>query len=74
MYSSHYEPRRPSDSVSASPWERAIADRAQGFTVGGFYTGTDMTTAQKTNYTNAANAGSRFLGKDTVTVYLLKTF
>jgi uncharacterized protein (TIGR02001 family) len=46
----------------------------QSFTIGGFFTGTDMTTAQKTNYTNAANAGSRFLGKDTFTVYLSKTF
>lgn len=46
----------------------------QGFTVGGFFTGTDMSTAQRTNYTNAANAGSRFLGRDTVTVYLSKTF
>lgn len=44
------------------------------FTVGAFFTGTDMTAAQKTNYTNAANAGSRWLGKDTFTMYLSKTF
>lgn len=46
----------------------------QSFTIGGFFTGTDMTNAQKTNYTNANNAGARFLGKDTFTVYLSKTF
>jgi uncharacterized protein (TIGR02001 family) len=46
----------------------------QGFTVGGYFTGTDMTALQKAFYTNPAAAGSRFLGKDTVTVYLSKTF
>lgn len=46
----------------------------QSFTIGGFFTGTDMTNAQKVNYTNANNAGARFLGKDTFTVYLSKTF
>lgn len=42
------------------------------FTVGAYYTGTDMTTAQKTNYTNTSN--NRMLGKDTFTVFLSKTF
>ncbi|MGA0116611.1 MAG: TorF family putative porin [Burkholderiales bacterium] len=44
------------------------------FTVGVFFTGTDMSAAQKAFYTNPAAAGSRFLGKDTTTVYLSKTF
>jgi uncharacterized protein (TIGR02001 family) len=42
------------------------------FTVGGYFTGTDMTTAQKSFYTNGSD--SRFLGKDTVTVFVSKTF
>lgn len=46
----------------------------QGFTVGGYFTGTDMTALQKAFYTNANNAGARMLGKDTFTVYLSKTF
>jgi uncharacterized protein (TIGR02001 family) len=46
----------------------------QSFTIGAFFTGTDMNAAQKAFYTNPAAAGSRFLGKDTVTVYLSKTF
>jgi len=46
----------------------------QGFTLGGYFSGTDMTALQKAFYTNPANAGSRFLGKDTFTVYLSKAF
>lgn len=46
----------------------------QAFTIGAFWTGTDMNATQKAFYTNPAAAGSRFLGKDTVTVYLSKTF
>lgn len=46
----------------------------QGFTIGGFFTGTDMTAAQKAFYTNAAAAGSRFMGKDTFTAYISKSF
>lgn len=44
------------------------------FTVGVYFTGTDMTAAQKGFYTNAVAAGSRFVGKDTATVFLSKTF
>jgi uncharacterized protein (TIGR02001 family) len=44
------------------------------FTVGAYYTGTDMSAAQKAFYTTPAGAGSRFLGKDTFTVFLQKTF
>ncbi len=42
------------------------------FTVGGYFTGTDMTAAQKAFYTNVAD--NRFVGKDTFTLYVSKTF
>lgn len=42
------------------------------FTIGGYFTGTDMTTAQKTFYTNGSD--NRLVGKDTFTVFLSKTF
>lgn len=42
------------------------------FTIGGYFTGTDMNATQKAFYTNAA--GNRFLGKDTFTVFVSKTF
>ncbi len=42
------------------------------FTIGAYFTGTDMTATQKAFYTNAAD--TRFTGKDTFTVYLSKTF
>jgi uncharacterized protein (TIGR02001 family) len=41
------------------------------FTVGLFFTGTDMSSAQKAFYTNGEN---RFLGKDALTVFVQKTF
>ncbi len=44
------------------------------FTVGIFFSGTDMNATQKAFYTNPAAAGTRFLGKDTTTIYLSKTF
>lgn len=44
----------------------------QAFTVGAYYTGTSMSNAQETFYTNGSD--SRKLGKDTFTVYLSKTF
>lgn len=46
----------------------------QGFTIGGFFTGTDMTALQKAFYTNAANAGSRMIGRDTFTAFISKSF
>ena len=46
----------------------------QGFTIGGFFTGTDMTAAQKAFYTTPAGAGSRLLGKDTFTAFISKSF
>lgn len=42
------------------------------FTIGGYFTGTDMTNAQKAFYTPAAT--NRMIGKDAFTVYLSKTF
>ena len=44
------------------------------FTVGAFYTDTSMDTAATAFYTTPAGAGSRFLGKDTFTVFIQKTF
>jgi len=44
----------------------------QNFTIGGYFTGTDMSAAQKAFYTNASD--NRWLGKDTFTVYIQKTF
>ena len=41
------------------------------FTIGAFYTDTDMSTTQKAFYTTPAG---RFLGKDTFTVFISKTF
>jgi len=42
------------------------------FTVGGYFTGTSMNTAQKAFYTNSSN--NRFTGKDAFTFYVSKTF
>jgi len=42
------------------------------FTIGAFFSGTDMNATQKAFYTNAAD--TRFTGKDTFTVFLSKTF
>mgnify|MGYP001015447963 CR=1 FL=1 len=44
----------------------------QSFTIGGYWTGTDMTAAQKSFYTNGAS--SKMVGKDTFTVFVAKTF
>ena len=44
----------------------------QSFSIGGYWTGTDMTTAQKAFYTNGAS--SKMIGKDTFTVFVSKTF
>ncbi|MFN7086646.1 MAG: TorF family putative porin [Burkholderiales bacterium] len=42
------------------------------FTVGGFFSGTSMDSTQKAFYTNTAS--NRFVGKDTFTVFVQKTF
>ncbi len=44
----------------------------QSFTIGGYFTGTDMSAAQKAFYTNGAD--TKWVGKDAFTVYLSKTF
>jgi uncharacterized protein (TIGR02001 family) len=44
------------------------------FTIGAFYTDTDMNAAQTAFYTTPVGAGGRFLGKDTFTVFISKTF
>lgn len=44
----------------------------QNFTIGGYFTGTSMNDTQKAFYTNASD--NRFVGKDTFTVFLSKTF
>jgi uncharacterized protein (TIGR02001 family) len=44
------------------------------FTVGVFYTDTSMDATQRAFYTTPAGAGSRFLGKEAVTVFISKTF
>ncbi|MBI4193719.1 MAG: hypothetical protein HY526_01430 [Betaproteobacteria bacterium] len=42
------------------------------FTIGAFFSGTDMSAPQKAFYTNVSD--NRWVGKDTVTVFLQKTF
>ena len=44
----------------------------QSFTIGGYWTGTDMTSAQEANYTNTAS--TKMIGKDTFTLFVAKTF
>lgn len=44
----------------------------QSFTVGGYFTGTDMSATQKLFYTNASD--TKWIGKDTFTVFVSKTF
>ena len=44
------------------------------FKVGAFYSDTSMNATQQAFYTTPASAGGRFIGKDTFTVYLQKTF
>lgn len=44
------------------------------FKIGAFYSDTDMSSTQKAFYTTPASAGSRFVGKETFTVFLQKTF
>lgn len=58
--------------ASFKDWKMGVSYALpRDFTLGAFYTGTDMSTAQTAFYTNPAG---RFLGKDALTVYLQKTF
>ncbi len=62
------------DSVASyDDWKiGATYSLPKDFTIGGFFSGTDMTAAQKAFYTNAAD--NRWVGKDTFTVFVSKTF
>jgi hypothetical protein len=44
------------------------------FTVGVFYTDTDMTSSQEAFYTTPASAGSKKIGDGAITVFVQKTF
>jgi hypothetical protein len=44
------------------------------FKIGAFYSDTSMNSTQEAFYTTPASAGGRFIGKDTFTVFLQKTF
>jgi len=61
------------DSVASyEDWKiGATYSLPKDFTIGAFFTGTDMSDDQKRFYTSA---GGRHIGKDTFTVYLQKTF
>lgn len=61
--------------ASYSDWKiGATYSLPKDFTVGAFYSDTDMSSDQKLFYTSSPAAGSRFLGKDTITVFIQKTF
>jgi len=58
--------------ASFKDWKLGVSyTLPKDFTVGTYYTGTDMSATQTAFYTNPAG---RFLGKDMLTVYLQKTF
>jgi len=60
------------DFASYKDWKLGLTyTLPKDFTVGAYYTDTSMIATQTTFYTNPAG---RFLGKDTVTVYLQKAF
>lgn len=61
--------------ASYKDWKVGLAySLPKDFTIGVFYTDTDMNTTQKAFYTTPAAAGGRFLGKDTFTIFISKTF
>ena len=63
------------DCASYKDWKVGLSySLPKDFTVGVFYSDTDMTAAQKAFYTTPAGAGGKFIGKDTVTVFVQKTF
>jgi len=62
------------DCASYDDWKIGVSySLPKDFTVGVFYTDTDMTSAQKTFYTPTA-ANTKFLGDNTFTVFIQKTF
>lgn len=62
------------DSVASyKDWKLGAAyTLPKDFTIGGYFTGTDMTAAQKAFYTNGSD--NRMVGKDTFTAFVSKTF
>jgi uncharacterized protein (TIGR02001 family) len=63
------------DNASYKDWKLGVTySLPKDFTVGAFYSDTSMNSTQKAFYTTPAGAGSRFLGNDTVTVFIQKTF
>ena len=62
-------------NASYSDWKiGATYSLPKDFTVGAFYSDTDMSATQQAFYTTPPGAGARFLGKDTITVFIQKTF
>ena len=63
------------DCASYDDWKIGVSySLPKDFTVGVFYTDTKTTSAQKSFYTTPAGAGTKFLGDDTFTVFIQKTF
>jgi uncharacterized protein (TIGR02001 family) len=62
-------------NASYKDWKLGVTySLPKDFTVGAYYTDTDMSTAQKAFYTTPSAAGGKFIGKDTFTIYIQKTF
>ena len=62
-------------NASYKDWKIGVSySLPKDFTIGVFYTDTDMTSMQKAFYTTPAGAGSKFVGDNTFTVFIQKTF
>jgi len=63
------------DVYSYNDWKLGVSYALpKDFTIGAFFTDTDMDATQTAFYTTPAGAGSRFVGKDTFTIFIQKTF
>jgi len=61
--------------ASYTDWKIGVTySLPKDFTIGAFYSDTDMSSTQQAFYTSTSAAGGRFLGKDTFTVFIQKTF
>ena len=61
--------------ASYKDWKVGVSySLPRDFTIGAFYSDTSMNATQQAFYTTPVGAGSRFLGKDTFTVFISKTF